>query len=272
MKNKNQLLKNKLQNNLINNFNIYNAKVMHKRFAPRVNSFVYNVYYLTIPLDEIENLKDFLPYNKFGFLSFYDKDHAERDGKPIKNWVIKILSENNIEIKNPKIILVTHPRILGFVFNPVSFFLCFDEDEKLKCVISEVNNTFGETHSYICTKEDFSEIKPDDFISAKKLFFVSPFFTREGYYKFCFKIIDDKISIIIDYFNDESQANLITSLNGKIIPLNKKNLRKTIISNPLITFKTIFLIHYQAIKLIFKGIKYIRKPKQIEEKISMAQD
>ncbi len=242
----------------INDINIFSAKVMHKRLLPKVNGFSYNVYYLSIPLDKIENLKKFLPHNKFGILSFYDKDHAERDGKPLKNWAQKILSENNVNIENPKIILITHPRILGYVFNPVSFFFCYDSENILKAVICEVNNTFGETHSYICYKPDLSEIKNDDIITAKKLFFVSPFFKIDGYYKFSFRVINDKISIIIDYYNDENQAKLITSLNGKLENLTKKSLIKTFLKNPLVTFKTIFLIHYQAIKILLKGIKYIK--------------
>jgi hypothetical protein len=249
---------------------IYNAKIMHKRFFPKENSFNYSVYYLSFNLDKVDELSNFLAYNKLGVLSFYDKDHGFKNGKNIKLWVIKILEENNIKTDNFDIELITFPRVLGYVFNPVSFYLCIDKTTKrIISVICEVNNTFGETHSYICYNNG-DEITSETILEADKIFHVSPFLERKGHYKFCFDYRAEKLGIWIDFYDAQGNKKLITSLIGGFTQLNKKNLRKAFWKHPLVTFKAIFLIHFQAIKIVAKGIKYISKPLQLKQKISVA--
>jgi DUF1365 family protein len=158
------------------------------------------------------------------------------------------------------------------VFNPVSFYLCFDEAQngvqKLKYVIYEVNNTFGETHTYITYNKDGGEIDGEQYLEAEKVFHVSPFLEREGHYKFRLDLRDNKLGIWIDFYDASGNKKFITSLIGKFTELNKANLNKAFWQHPLVTLKTIFLIHYQAIKLILKGIKYIPKPVQKVDRIT----
>lgn len=246
---------------------IFNAKVMHKRFFPKENAFNYNVYYLVLPLADIKSLNE-LKLNRFGLISFYEKDHGKKDGSSILSWLNSILLERNINIANMQAMLVTLPRVLGYAFNPVSFYLCFDSNNKLKAVVSEVNNTFGETHNYICAKKDNEEINPIDILEAEKVFHVSPFLKREGKYQFRFDYREDKLGIWIDYFDAEGKKELITSLIGNFSELTKSNLKKAFWKHPLVTFKTITLIHYQAFKLIFKKVKYIVKPVQKGVKVT----
>jgi len=249
---------------------ILNAKVMHKRFFEKENSFNYNVFYLAFNLDNVSKLPDLLPYNKFGALSFYDKDHGFKDGGNIKNWAVKTLEENNINPINFDIELITFPRVLGYVFNPVSFYFCHDKStQKLISVICEVNNTFGETHSYICYNNG-SGITSETIIEADKIFHVSPFLEREGSYKFRFDYGLEKLGIWIDFYDASGNKKLITSVMGNFEELTKQNLRKAFWQHKLITFKTIFLIHFQALKIIAKGIKYISKPLQLKRKISIS--
>lgn len=248
---------------------IFTAKVMHKRFFPKVNAFTYGAYYLALPLSKLhhEITTENFAINKPGILSFYEKDHGDYQGN-LHGWVNNILKDNKLDNKVSDIILIAMPRILGYVFNPVSFYFFLDEKANLRAVLCEVNNTFGETHSYLCANKNGSIINSDDWLEANKLFHVSPFLEREGYYKFRFSLKDNKLGIWIDFYNKDAKKQLVTSLVGSLQPLTKSNLRKAVLKHPLVSLKTIFLIHWQAIKLIAKGIKYIPKPKQLKERLS----
>ena len=134
------------------NSSIYNGQVIHKRFKPKVHSFKYNVFSLLIDLSELELLDkkvNFFSYNKFNLISFYDKDHGERDGSFLINWVNKNLKKNNITTEKIKIKILCYPRIFGFVFNPLSVFYVYNSDDNLISILYEVKNTFNEQHTYI---------------------------------------------------------------------------------------------------------------------------
>lgn len=250
--------------------NILFAKTMHKRLFPKVNAFVYGVYYLALPLSQLQNLT--IPYNRPGLLSFYDKDHGARDGSNLESWASHILKQYGITQADGEIMLICMPRILGYVFNPVSFWLCYDRSENLRAVLCEVNNTFGETHTYLCAHPDQRPIKTKDTLRGEKLFHVSPFMQREGHYEFRFDIDQQRFNAWIDFYNQEGKKQLITSLNGDFTTLSKKSLRKAFWGYPLVTLKTIALIHWQAFKLVLKGISYVPKPAQKKEKLSATEN
>jgi hypothetical protein len=239
---------------------IYLAKVMHKRLFPKVNHFTYKVYYVVLPLPAAD-----LPSR---FLSFHNKDLGALDGSDLSLWARAILTDYALDDLVDNIILVTMPRVFGYVFNPVSFFLCLDKEQRLRAVISEVHNTFSEQHSYIVARADREVISADQWLEAEKLFHVSPFLPRVGHYKFRFSLNENQLGICIDYYDAERQKQLLTSLTGVFIPMNEKNLNHVFLTHPFVTMKVIFLIHWQALKLIFKGIKIISKPRQMLEKIS----
>lgn len=250
---------------------IFTAKVMHKRLFPKVNAFVYKIYYTALPLNNLlkKPIIDGLALNRFSPLSFYCRDHASREENvDLEQWARDILQDYGLNEIVDDIVLVSMPRVFGYVFNPVSFWLCFDKDRHLRAVINEVNNTFGQTHTYLCAHNDHRPLQPKDWMSAKKLFHVSPFLEREGHYKFRFDVQDHKLGVWIDFYDAQGRKKLLTSLVGQLTPMNKKSLRRVFWSHPLVTFKSIFLIHLQAVKLIFKGIRHLRKPDQIKPNIS----
>lgn len=246
------------------------AKVFHKRLAPRINEFSYDVFYLCFDISKISQLKRaLLSIDSFNVFSFYNKDHAARDNKNIESWIRQILAEKNLNQKTKTIFLMAHPRLFGYVFNPVSFWFCLDENEKLIAVLCEVNNTFGENHNYLIFNSDHSPIQENQEFEAQKDFHVSPFYTREGKYKFRFKFSQEKIFTSINYLSNLDEKLLLTTVACRNIALNNKNLFKLFFAIPFVTFKVLALIHFQALKLVFKKIKYIKKPQEKTHKITV---
>lgn len=239
---------------------LYTAKVMHKRLFPKENAFNYGVYYLVLPLPAVE-----IPGR---LASFHAKDVGSRDGSDPTTWVRGILNDYGLSEKIEHIVLVTMPRILGYVFNPVSFYLCLDENQQLRAVLCEVHNTFGEQHTYLCANPDHRPIAADQWLEADKVFHVSPFLHRHGDYKFRFDLKTDKLGIWIDYYDAEHKKQLITSLIGNFTPLSSKSLSQAFWLHPLVALKAIILIHWQAFRLMMKGIRYISKPMQLPSKIT----
>lgn len=249
---------------------IFYADVMHKRLFPKVNQFAYRVYYLALPIAQLRDAatQHKLAINHSATMSFHEKDHGLRDGSALEEWINAILSAHQLDEIIEDVVLICMPRILGYVFNPVSFWMCLDKDGCLRAVVCEVKNTFGETHSYVCVHEDKREISGDDWLEAEKMFHVSPFLEREGTYHFRFSLKEQKLGVWIDYYTNEGNKQLITALTGEFKPLTRSAMRKVFWTHPLVTFKTIALIHWQALKLFSKGVRYIVKPKQKQERRS----
>ena len=246
------------------------AKVFHKRLSPRVNQFSYDVFYLGFDIANISQIRRaLLGVDSFNIFSFYNKDHGGRDCENnIEQWIRQILDEKNLNQKVKNIFLVTHPRLFGYVFNPVSFWFCLDEEKNLIAVLCEVNNTFGENHNYLIFNPNHAPIQENQEFETQKDFHVSPFFTREGKYKFRFKFSQKNIFVAINYFSNDDKPLLFTTVSCKNIALNNRNLLKLFFAIPFVTFKVLVLIHFQALKIIFKKIKYIKKPQQKIHKIT----
>ncbi|MFT6332221.1 MAG: DUF1365 family protein [Lentimonas sp.] len=234
--------------------------IMHHRFFPKKNHFDYKSTYISFPISQIEHLeKSLFSLNKFNLFGFYNSDYGNKDAGDIRSWIDQILKENNIEnIK--EIVLFTHPRVFGYSFNPVSFWLCFDNKNQLIAVLSEVNNTCGQKHNYLCYKDGLKPIESSDWIETKKEFYVSPFMKIEGKYKFRFEYKEDSMSFYINYLVKD-RLKLSTLLKCNFQEFSSKNLLMSFLKMPFFTFKTVILIHYQAIKLYLKSIKYYKCPK-----------
>ena len=243
------------------------AKVMHRRLRPKENQFVYGVYYYALRLSALASLP--VRRNRFSYLSFYDQDHGPRDGGSLETWIRDRLTEYGLaEVADGEIILICMPRVFGYVFNPVSFWCVQDKKGDLRAVLCEVNNTFGETHSYLCAHQDHRPIVARDTLVAKKLFHVSPFLEREGHYEFRFDWRHETFGVWIHHTNAQGEIMLLTSLTGRYQPLSRSSALKAFLRYPMVTFKTVALIHWQALKLILKGIKHISKPRQQMPKLS----
>ena len=246
---------------------IYNGKVIHKRFKPKEHFFKYSVFSLLIDLSELNQLDKeikFFSFNKFNLISFYEKDHGNRDGSSLVDWVKKNLDGNNIHFKDIKIKLLCYPRIFGYVFNPLSVFFIYNSNEKLISILYEVKNTFGEQHTYIFKVDD--DVKLFQHNCSKK-FHVSPFIEMDCNYFFRILKPEDKMSVIIDQYQANEKI-LYASQDGKRADFNSKELLKSYLKHPLMTFKIISAIHFEAFKLWTKGIKFIKKKLKIKNNIT----
>jgi DUF1365 family protein len=253
---------------MIKNSYIYTGTVIHKRFKPKMHTFNYKVFSLLIDLSEIDLLHKKLrlfSYNKFNIISFFNEDHGPRDGSSLKNWVIDNLKKNNIESDEVKIKLLCYPRIFGYVFNPLSVFYVYDKNSDLTAILYEVKNTFGEQHSYI-----FKTKKEQNLIQhvCKKKFHVSPFIEMNCVYFFRLLKPGNKISVIIEVQDQEGKI-LYASQDGVKSELNNNSLIKSYLKHPLMTFKIIIAIHFEAFKLWTKGIKFIKKKLKIKNNITI---
>ncbi len=214
--------------------------------------------YLVVPLSEFNNRRrGLLSINGRNLFSLRTRDYG--DGCSAQDWIDDVLRTWNIAEADGEITLVTMPRIFGFAFNPVNFWLCKDRDGGLRAVLAEVNNTFGERHCYLCFHKDRRAITPQDTLTAQKIFHVSPFLESKGDYAFRFSTDEDRLTILID-LSDESGPLLRTSLAGPLVPATSRRLLRALLANPLLPFKAIALIHYQAVKLFLKGVRHVHKP------------
>ncbi|MBD1139087.1 DUF1365 domain-containing protein [Pelagibacterales bacterium SAG-MED46] len=247
---------------------IYNGQVIHKRFKPKVHYFKYKVFSLLIDLSELETLDkkvNFFSFNKFNLISFHEKDHGERNGSSLKLWVYQNLKKNNIQTKDIKIKILCYPRIFGFVFNPLSVFYIYNLKDQLISILYEVKNTFGEQHTYI-----FKVTKDSNLIqnNCSKKFHVSPFIEMDCTYFFRLLKPGNKISVVIDQYDNEDKV-LYASQDGFRSDFNTKHLIISYLKHPIMTFKIILAIHFEAFKLWAKGIKFVKKKIKIKNNITI---
>jgi DUF1365 family protein len=251
------------------NSNIYNGTVIHKRFKPKEHFFKYSVFSLLIDLSELDYLDKqvrFFSYNKMNLISFYDKDHGNRDGTSIIDWVKKNLNQSNISSENIKIKLLCYPRILGYVFNPLSVFYVYNNQDKLIAILYEVKNTFGEQHTYIFKINNSDKLLQHNCL---KKFHVSPFIEMDCKYFFRTLTPDKKMSVVIDQYDNNDDKLLYASQDGYIADLKSSELLKSYVKHPLMTFKIIIAIHFEAFKLWSKGIKFIKKKLKFKNNITI---
>ncbi len=246
---------------------IYTGQVIHKRFKPKEHIFNYKVFSLLIDLSELNKLENeltFFSYNKFNILSFYDIDHGPRDGTSLTSWVKKNLNSNKINFENIKIKLLCYPRVWGYVFNPLSVFFVFDKKSNLISILYEVKNTFGEQHTYIFKINNENQILEH---YCNKKFHVSPFIEMDCSYSFKILKPENKLSVVINQ-NDKEGKLLFASQDGIKKELNNRNLLFSYLSHPLMSFKIIGAIHFEALKLWLKGIKFVKKKLKVKNNIT----
>ena len=252
---------------MIKNSKIYTGKVIHRRFKPKEHYFKYNVFSLLIDLNELEEINKyikFFSYNKFNIISFYDKDHGDRDGSSIKLWVKKNLRNIGILTEDISIKLLCYPRIFGYVFNPLSTYFIYNKHSELISIFYEVKNTFGEQHTYIFKAQDEKTVQN----KCKKKFYVSPFIEMDCEYHFKTLNPREQLSVVINQ-NDKDGKLLFASQDGISKDFNNKNLILSYLTHPLMTFKIIGAIHYEAFKLWAKRIKLIAKKIKLKNNITI---
>jgi DUF1365 family protein len=248
---------------------IYNGEVTHTRFKPVRHFLKYKTFSLLIDLDEI-NLLDksigIFSHNKFNIFSFYDKDHGDRDGGNLKDWVISNLKKFRIKENITNIKVLCYPRILGYVFNPLSIFYCY-EKEKLVAIFYEVKNTFNEQHTYIFKIKNNEEIIQ----KCRKKFYVSPFMDMETFYNFKLLNPNDKLSVFIKQ-TDADGTILTATQTGDKKEFSFKQLAINFLKYPLMTIKIISSIHYEALLLWKKGAIYRKREIKLKNNLSFEEN
>ena len=230
----------------------------HGRKGEIANAFRYRVDYVLLDMDANVDAPRLFARNARNLISVFDSDHG---GLPTEGrgaaWVRDVLAENSVQLGG-KILLLTQPRVLGHVFNPVCFWLIHNEQDELCAVISEVNNTYGDRHSYLCHHDDLRPIVASDRLKSHKLMHVSPFQPVEGGYEFRFDVSETRVGIFIDY---TSQAGgLVATLTGPRAPLSNSNIVGFCLKRPFGSRRVLSLIHWQALKLWWKGASFRNRP------------
>jgi len=239
---------------------IFFGRVMHARLRPKRNAFSYGVFFVRFPLSSLDRLAGPLfSVDRFNLLSFHRRDHGARDGRDLEGWVRALLATEGIRSADGEIWLQAFPRVLGFVFNPVSFWLCHDRDGRLRAVVCEVNNTFGEHHNYLLAHADERPIEPQDVLAARKVFHVSPFCEVVGGYRFQFALDTAATRVRIDY-DDPAGKLLVTSVSGQARPMTTARVIQAFAQYPWMTAAVVARIHWQALRLWLKGVRFVSKP------------
>ncbi len=236
---------------------LYVGDVMHMRLRPFGHKFRYRVFTSLLDIDRLDQAEQTLfRINRFGLFSFSEKDHGPRDRSPLRPWVEGLLAANDQPRPN-RIMLLSMPRFLGFAFNPLSIYYCYDADDALESVVYEVKNTFGDQIPYVI------DIRTDEDGAARheqqKGMFVSPFIEMDQTYRFTIRPPDEKLAVRIKQSNGGGDT-LIAAQNGTIRPLTNAALLKLSATHPLAAVKVVAAIHWQALKLAIKGAKFHRYP------------
>jgi DUF1365 family protein len=237
----------------------------HGRKGETQNAFRYSVDYVLLDAEAETAGPSLFRRNRRGIFALHDRDHGGEPGSGRgTDWVRDVLTDAPFDIA--RIELLAQPRVLGHVFNPVSFWLIRDEDDALRTVIAEVTNTYGDRHSYLCHRDDFAPLTRSDLLTARKVFYVSPFQPVEGGYQFRFDIDDEKVGIWIDY--TAGNGGLLATLTGRRAQLTNGAILGTMLRRPFGSRRVLGLIHWQALKLWWKGVGFRTRPEPPAEEVS----
>jgi len=240
---------------------------MHRRLFPVQYRFEYRVFSLLLDLDALDRLPvRLLSVGKLNLFSFRPKDHGPRDGSPLRPWLERLLAAHGIELAGGKVSLLCFPRLLGYGFNPLSIWYCHHQDGSLRAVLAEVNNTFGEHHFYLLADEGRPLSWPLR-LSAEKCFHVSPLIGMQADYRFRISRPDDKLAVLIREYQ-EGRLMLVASQTGNGERLTDAALIKAFLRTPLMTFKVMAAIHWQALKIWLRGARFFPKPEPPRQEVT----
>ena len=240
---------------------LYECSVMHHRLAPKSHHFSYNIFMFYLDLEELDEVAKrtaLFSRNRFNLYSFREDDHLKLSAKTVRGNLVEYLAQNGITLDfQCRVMLLTLPRVLGYIFNPVSFYFCYDAAGQPLCAVAEVGNTFREMKPFLIRRD---ELRDGDVFQkiVPKNFYVSPFSSLELKFDFRLRIPSEKLDIKIDD-REGDQRILLSVLSGTQAPLNNAKLFWFTLKYPLITLKIIFLIHWHALLLWRKRIPIYRK-------------
>ncbi|MBV8636258.1 MAG: DUF1365 domain-containing protein [Burkholderiaceae bacterium] len=247
---------------------LVHGRVMHARLRPVVNRFVYPVFYVRLNLDRLSECRSaWFGVNQWRPLSIRTRDYGPRNdhgnGADLAQWMRALLAQHGIAADGA-LWLQTFPRVLGYIFNPVSFWYCHAADGQLAAVLAEVNNTFGETHHYLLRVADGAA-------ACGKWMHVSPFCPLHGNYRFRFRSNDGQLRTGIDY-HDEHGLLIRTTLAGQAVPMTRRALAGALLRYALLGVGIVLRIHWQALRLWCKGVPWFHKPQRSVPNITVHQE
>jgi len=237
---------------------LYLGRVMHHRMLPKVHHFRYRVFSLLLDLDELDSLDRRLRLfsrNRFNLFSFYDRDHGSGSGN-LKADIDRLLASAGLDLGGGRIRLLCYPRLLGYVFNPLSVYYCEDAGGTLRARLCEVTNTFGQRHSYLLPVDSD---RPQQRPAVDKCFYVSPFMPMDCRYRFRLAPPAERISLHIEQSRND-QRIFVASFAGRRQTLSDSTLLRAWLSHPLMTLKVIAGIHWEALRLWLKGLPLQPRP------------
>jgi len=238
---------------------LYAGRVAHIRHTPFRHRFDYRIWMLSLDLDHIPTLarSKLFAHNRFGLLSIHDKDHGFRDGRSLRAYVEDALARQNLGEYSARITFITMPRLLGYAFNPISFYYCHDAEGRLGAVLHQVKNTFGDQVGYLMPVTDPANIRQ----SAPKRMHVSPFFDMRGGYRFALTAPEQKLIVSIQYGTAE-EKRMTATMSLQQRPWNPAGVLRLLLEMPMTPLKVIAAIHWQAVKLFIRGAKFHAVPKE----------
>ena len=239
---------------------IYLGRVMHQRMRPRRHKFDYRGFWFVFDVDEIDALAARLKAfsrNRFNLFSFYDRDYGDRTGAAPRAHVERHLAEAGMAPDGGRIALLTLPRILGFVFNPLSAYFIHAADGRLRAILWEVSNTFGERHSYLIPVEDPEATAIRQ--SCRKRLHVSPFLDMDMTYRF--RVAPPKARMTLSITgSDADGVMIVAAMNGERRALDDRALLGAFVRVPFMTLKVVLAIHWEALRLWWKGARFRSSP------------
>jgi len=265
---------------------LFECKVMHERLSPKRHRFNYGIYMLYVDLDELDMLDRccrFFSVDRANLVSFYQSDHLKDTGEaPLIDRLRTLVRRSGIEQTVEKVCLLTMPRILGYVFNPVSFYFLYGENKKAVACVIEVGNTFNEMKTYVATGESVLASEGVCFrLCVPKYFYVSPFGNLVDKFDFILPLPDQELRLCINTVSGENKDDrgepvkiLLSSLSGKAQPFSEKRLLLYFFRYPLLTLKVISLIYWHALLLLLKKVPFFAKEEnpQLQIDVTNAHD
>jgi len=248
---------------------VYSCEVMHQRFTSTPYQFRYRVFSLLLDIDEIDTVTGsswLFSRNRFNLLSFYDRDHLPSGANDLRSWAEGVMAAGGLSASGVRIRLLCFPRVLGWVFNPLSLWYCEDQHGAPVAVIAEVRNTFGERHCYLLKPQDGQAGWPLR-QSHSKDFHVSPFISMDAGYQFRLSRPDEKLRVIIRELQD-SRLMLVATQMGRRLPFKNSTLLSQTLRVPFQTLKVLTAIHWHALKIWLQGGQFHRKPAPPIEEVS----
>ncbi|MCX7380115.1 MAG: DUF1365 family protein [Alphaproteobacteria bacterium] len=247
---------------------LYTGLVTHARTRPRRHELAYRVYTMLIDLDELEALDRrfrWFSVDRFNLLAFHGRDHGDGSARPLKAQITARLAEAGIAAGGA-IQVLCYPRVLGGVFNPLSTYFCHRPDGSLAAVLYEVNNTFGQRHSYLIEVDTASDRPIRQ--HCDKAFYVSPFMAMDMRYDFAIHPPAEDVSVTVR--GSDAEGTLITAnFTGARREVSDSTLLAAFLRHPLLTLKVVGGIHWEALKIIGKGIGLQRRPPPPERAVTV---